>query len=508
MALAAAFSAADAVAAEPVSTEAVTVFGDPIAWGPCNPSGPRLQCARVRVPLDWDHPNGRTIHLAVIRHLASKPKRRIGTLFINPGGPGDTGVGLVSGDPEGVDAFGDGRFNVVSWDPRGTHASTRVRCFRSRRAEARFWAGASIPTTRPAAKRTVAHARALARRCGRVSGWLLPHISTADTARDLDYLRRLVGERKLTYVGLSYGTYLGQTYANMFPDRIRAMLLDGVVNAPAYSKGAESREVELSGSADDVFHQFLSLCESAGQKRCALAGGRQTAAQRWERLLAKIKRRPIPAPGANGTQLSPQKLNYGDLLLSQFEPMRAPRTWPQDAANLRAALGKDGTALKNAASGFLTPAGWGGATTSAAIQCADAPAKRSARAWPQVWKRLKRAGRLQGRVHFAQEWAPCASWPVRGEDAYRGPWNASTPNPILLANQRYDPNTGYANAVVAEQLLGNAVLLTQEGYGHLFFQDPSTCVDKAFAAYLTKLITPPPGTVCQSDQQPFDPGFG
>ena len=201
-------------------------------------------------------------------------------------------------------------------------------------------------------------------------------------------------------------------------------------------------------------------------------------------------------------------MNYGDLLLSQFEPMRAPGTWPQDAANRRAALGGDGTALKNSAGGFLTPAGWGGATTSAAIQCADAPANRSGRAWPHVWKRLKRVGTLQGKVHFAWEWAPCAFWPVRGEDAYRGPWNASTPNPILLANQRYDPNTGYANAVLAERLLGNAVLLTQEGYGHLFFQDPSTCVNKAFATYLTKLITPTPGAVCQSDKQPFDPRFG
>ena len=102
-------------------------------------------------------------------------------------------------------------------------------------------------------------------------------------------------------------------------------------------------------------------------------------------------------------------------------------------------------------------------------------------------------------------WAPCASWPVRGEDNYRGPWGASTPNPILLINQRYDPNTGYAKAVRAEQYLGNAVLLTHEGYGHLSFQNPSACIDQAAVACLTELITPPAGMVCQSDQQPFDP---
>jgi hypothetical protein len=141
----------------------------------CMPSpGPGLQCARIRVPLDWDRPNGRTIRLALIRHLASKPDERIGTLFINPGGPGDTGVGLVRGDPEGVDAIGGGRFDVVSWDPRGAHASTRVRCFKNRRSEERFWAGASIPTTRAEAKRTVRKGAALARRCGKVSGCFCP----------------------------------------------------------------------------------------------------------------------------------------------------------------------------------------------------------------------------------------------------------------------------------------------------------------------------------------------
>ena len=148
-----------------------------------------------------------------------------------------SGVGLLQGDPEGLDAFGGGRFDVVSWDPRGTNASTRVRCFRNQRSEARFWAGASIPTTRAASERFRRKTAALARRCGEVSGWLLPHISTADTARDLDHLRVLLGEEKLTYVGLSYGTFIGQTYANLFPDRVRAMLLNGIVDAPEALEG-------------------------------------------------------------------------------------------------------------------------------------------------------------------------------------------------------------------------------------------------------------------------------
>jgi len=460
------------------------------------------------VPLDWDRPNGRTINLAVIRHLASKPNQRIGSLLINPGGPGDTGVGLVSGDPEGVDAFGDGRFDVVSWDTRGTHASSpRLRCFGSERSEAKFWAGTPIPTTAAAAKRTVRHARGLARRCGKHSGWLLPHISTADTARDMDYLRQLVGEEKMTYIGLSYGTFLGQTYANMFPDRLRAMLLDGIVNPLRYSKSAEARLTMFSDAADEVMDQFLALCASQGPERCALAGDPQSPAQKWAGLLARLERGPLRAPGGNGTLLTKPKLTYGDLLFSQFEPMRAPRTWPANADRLETAVRGDGSALDDVAGQFNSPAGWSGASTSAAIQCADAPADRPARAAPQVLKRLQRAGTLQGPVHFAWEWAPCASWPTQAADNYRGPWNNPTPVPILLANQTHDPNSGYGNAVAAEQALANAVLLTQEGYGHLWFQNPSDCMDKAFADYLVHLVTPPPGSVCQSNQLPFDPDF-
>ena len=481
--------------------------GAPIAWGECDPAGEDLQCAKIRVPLDWDRPNGRTIRLALIRHLASRPNERIGTLFINPGGPGDTGVGLVSGDPEGIDAFGGGRFDVVSWDPRGTNRSTRVRCFRSQRSESRFWAGASIPATNDASERFSHKIADLARRCGEVSGWLLPHISTADTARDLDHLRVLMGEEKLTYVGLSYGTLLGQTYANLFPDRIRAMLLNGVVDATKDSKGAEARTASDVSSADPVFARFLALCDAAGPERCALAGGRHTAAERFQRLVERAKRAPIPAPGARPPLSSRQELSYGDTLLSQFQPLRAPRLWPANAADIDAALRGDGSALENGAGGFTAPGGWAGTTTSAAISCADAPAHRELRAWPSVIKRFERAGRLSGRVQGWWRWAPCAAWPVRGEDNYRGPWNASTPNPILLINSTFDPNTGYAKAVHAEQYLGNAVLLTQEGYGHLSFQNPSACVDEAMVDYLTELITPPPGTVCQSDQQPFDPDF-
>jgi pimeloyl-ACP methyl ester carboxylesterase len=486
------------------SPRAAGLVGAPIPWAACDPPGEDLQCARIRVPLDWDRPNGRTISLAVIRHLASKPNERIGSMLINPGGPGDTGIGLVQGLGDDIDKWGGGRFDVVSWDPRGTNASTHVRCFRSKRSEARFWKGATLPTTKAASERYRRKTVALARRCGKVSGWLLPHISTADTARDLDHLRRLVGDRKLTYVGLSYGTYLGQTYANMFPGRVRLMLLDGIVDPVPYSKGAEARVANQAGDPDEVFAELLSLCEAAGPQRCALAGHSRSPAERVNRLFARAKRAPIPAPSAS----PPGNLTYGDLIVSQFSPLRLPETWPDDAKDLDAAVGGDGSALATEARKLLVPAAFAGATTSSAISCADAPAHRGSRSWPQVIGRLNRGNRLYGALLGWWLWAPCASWPVRGQDAYRGPWNATTKNPILLIGTRHDPATPYANAVRSARRLGNAALLTHDGYGHVSFHDPSACVDRARIAYLTELVTPPKGTVCRSDKKPFDPGFG
>jgi pimeloyl-ACP methyl ester carboxylesterase len=117
--------------------------------------------------------------------------------------------------------------------------------------------------------------------------------------------------------------------------------------------------------------------------------------------------------------------------------------------------------------------------------------------------RFNRISRMQGRVQGWWLWAPCAAWPVRGQDAYRGTWNASTPNPILLIGTRHDPNTPYRNAVRAQRLLGNAVLLTHNGYGHLSYQDPSACVELARVEYLVNVKTPPNGTVCKPDKRPF-----
>ena len=489
--LAAASCAADADSEE----EATSTDG--IDWIACEAG---LECASVPVPLDWSTPDGEQITISVIRHPASNPEEKIGTLFVEPGGPGDTGVGLVRNSGDDIDLMGGGRFDVVGWDPRGTYGSSPVDCFSSEEEQAAFWDGASIPSTDAEAEAFAERMRDLAQRCREVMGPVLSHISTTETVRDLDHLRAMVGEETLTLMGLSYGTFVGQVYANMYPERVRAMLLDGVVEPVAYSGSAEERVLSGTAPTDAVFAEFLRLCEEAGPERCALAGHGESVADRVNGLFERVQQAPLPVPGSN----PPAALSYSDLQVSSFAPLRDPSTWTGYAQILNAAAEGDPAELVAGAEIWRQPNSWAEATKSSAISCLDGPAERSIDEWPAVLSDFTSNSRMSGAVQGWWLWAPCAAgWPASATDVYTGPWDADTDVPILLIGTRHDPNTGYQNAVDVEQLLGNAVLLTHDGYGHLSFNDASACVEKARTAYLVDLEVPEAGTVCAADQKPF-----
>jgi pimeloyl-ACP methyl ester carboxylesterase len=496
-------AACAAVTGQAAASPAAGAPGPGIAWATCpapHDRDPALQCATVSVPLDWNQPQGPHIGLAVARHLASRPQERIGSMLVNPGGPGQGGVGLVLGSGSDFDEWGGGRFDVVGWDPRGTNGSSPVDCFTSDADRDQFWQGVAIPSTEAESQAYQRKAVELARRCGQVNGELLNHISTADTARDLEALRVAVGDNQLTYVGLSYGSMIGQTYANLFPGRVRAMMLDGLVDAVQFTTSSEARTATDVASTDEGFAQFRSLCQSAGPARCALAGHPETVDQRVAGLFARAQRAPIPAPHAD----PPGELSYGDLLTTTFSPLRLPSSWPQYGADLDAAANGDASALETSAREMRSPEAFAGSTTSASISCLDGPAASPSTQWPREIGDFTGVSKIWGPVLGWWLWAPCASnWPGRSNDRYTGPWNARTTTPILLINNRYDPATGYRNAQVTEHRLGNAVLLTVNGWGHPSYQEPSTCTDQARVRYLVDLITPPPGTVCQPDRLPF-----
>jgi pimeloyl-ACP methyl ester carboxylesterase len=473
-----------------------------ITWAAC---GPQLECANVPVPLDWAHPHGPAIALAVARHLASHPEQRIGSLFVNPGGPGESGVGYVANRGQALDAMTGGRFDIVGWDLRGgAGASAPVHCFTDAAERASFWQDLPMPTTRAEQRHYLAKTIALAQRCGEQNDALLAHISTADTARDLNYLRRLVGDQQLTYFGESFGTLIGQTYANLFPHRVRAMALDGLIDSVASAAGAEAVVASSLADTDRVYHQFLRLCQAAGPGRCALAG-HGPVAPRVNHLLNRLRHHPIPAPSAD----PPGELTYGEALTAlKLGGLPDPSLWPVAAAALEGAIQGDASLAETIARGATTDqVRMLFQEQGAALVCADSPARHPAGAWLRVVDRLEDLSRIGGPI---EGWhlAPCASWPASSADRYTGPWNATTRNPILVIGTRFDPNTPLRSARLAARRLGNAVLLTHDGYGHLSQRDPSTCIIQATSRYLVNLTTPPPGTVCPSDRLPFDPDFG
>jgi len=473
-----------------------------LRWRSC---GVRLQCALVRVPLDWSRPRGATISLAVIRYLATDRARRIGSLFVNEGGAMGSLETVRSQGARLDGTLGGGRFDVVGWSLRGGAGSEpRVRCFASQSSRERFWDGLSIPSTPAQSLAYLPKTVAYARRCGALSGRLLSHVSTTDDARDLDYLRRLVGDRQLTYWAVSYGTFLGEVYANLFPGRVRAMALDGLVDPRVVMRGAAARFSNIPTSGMDLgLRAFASLCQRTGPKRCALAG-HGAVAPRVAGLLARLQHAPISAPEA----MPPGRLSYSGLASVLVATLANPATWPQLARDLQRAIDGDGSPLETMARAVVAGTHAAANDSPVSITCTDSPASQGPGAWRRVIARLRRVSPWAGLFVGWGSWAPCASWPARAADRYTGPWNAHTKNPILIIGTTFDPASPYANARRVARLLANAVLLTHDGYGHTSEADPSRCVIHATSAYLVGLAIPKRGTVCRSNRQPFDPKFG
>ena len=303
---------------------------------------------------------------------------------------------------------------------------------------------------------------------------------------------------------MSYGTLIGQTYANLFPRRVRAMVLDGVVDPVAFTTSVQAVIANGVSDTDLVFAKLQSLCQSAGPARCALAGHGSVSA-RVRRLLARLRRGPIPAPSAG----PPHRLSYGDLLIDLFTRLGGPGRWPQLAEGLDQAASGDGSALETrlptAKTELSVRTGIGGGPP--VCRQASAP---TGPAGVADGHRSAHPGQPGSTVPLEGWWlwAPCASWPVASSDRYTGPWNASTPHVILAIGTRYDPQTPYANARRVARMLGNPALLTYDGYGHTSENDPSACVKRAIKRSLVALAAPRHGTVCHADHQPFDRGFG
>ncbi|MGI5270930.1 alpha/beta hydrolase [Nonomuraea sp. CA-218870] len=452
--------------------------GTPIAWTPC-PEDPAVECGTLTVPVDWDRPNGPSFELAVARRKAAGPGARIGSLVINPGGPGGSGVDSV------IQEYGftpelTGRFDVVGFDPRGVRRSHPVLCSRelARRAPGPLEIGDQADFAA-----LLAHNERYRQDCRARTGPLFDHVDTGSVVRDLDALREALGDRQLTFYGKSYGTLIGQLYAERFPRRVRALALDSTMDHSLDTRGFLDTE---SRAAQDSFDEFAAWCERT--ESCALHGRDVRAV--WAELLERAGRGELTLPGAPGEPGEP--IGVFDLVRQAFSAFYGPHF--AELAGLLAALESGEPATRLLAGADLREET---VADPSRIFCLDyllpvrdhreyaAHLRRSAKIAPDMLFSPLAFGML----------LTCAGTPAPIPNPQHRLRVDGTP-PLLLANSLHDPATGYAWATAAARQIGHeARLLTYEGWGHGVY-GMGECPTAAFDRYLIELEVPARGARC------------
>jgi pimeloyl-ACP methyl ester carboxylesterase len=480
-----------------------------LSWTECADG---FECATATVPLDYDQPSGRAITLALVRLPAADPAHRIGSLFLNPGGPGNSSVDFVrqaarTDYPPGV----LDRFDIIGMDPRGVGGSTPVRCFADGAEAEAFFADYNVlPVNRAELVAQAAKVSDLAGRCRARAAWLLPHLSTANVARDMDLVRRAVGDPRLNYAGYSYGTYLGATYAHLYPNRIRAMVLDANTFPPGYARGPEQSTAFVRAHANeagaDTLGQFFALCAEAGPA-CAFSAGGDPATT-FAALADRLRRDPLVLPDG-------RRVGYAELLDLTLNGLYQPAGWAEVASILQQIVAVTFPATSPGASPVATPPATRRATATVsgapydntrdalfANVCSETDNPSSPLDYATIAARADRLTPYAGGL-WTYLTLPCSVWPARDQDSYTGPWQFRTPQPALVMNNRHDPATPLSNAVTMTRLMPGSRLVTVEGWGHTARATHSPCANAILEQYLTTLRLPPSGTSCRPGVVPF-----
>ena len=479
-----------------------------LTWADCSGG---FQCATAGVPLDYNSPYGRKIDLALIKLPASDPAHRIGTLFVNFGGPGPSGVDRLRLRATWPWLFSDelrARFDLVAWDSRSVSHSTAVRCFGTDAEQQQFFSSFPEMPGDPSGEPAFYQAsKELADRCQQQAGDLLPYMSSVNTARDLDLLRRAVGDAKLTYHGISYGTHIGAIYANLFPARVRAMALDGSMdfqgNATGHGTAGATQPVDtrqdVAAGIAETFESFLSQCAAAGPN-CAFSDGDVHA--KWRTLTDRARQHPITVTNADGTATS---YSYS-AIINLAADLAKPEVWKDNATALEKIYQASGTTTLTAKA--AKPKGEQYLDNSSeafnAIQCADSTVPTAESTYSALATSEDNRVPYFGRIGVF-DMMSCAYWPQPAVQPYLGPWNRVTAAPILVINNRFDPSTPLKGAKDGINELARARLLVVEGSGHSTMYVHSTCAEKAKRDYLISGVLPAQGATCAIDHKPFDP---
>lgn len=445
-----------------------------IDWSDC---GGGFECGTITVPLDYTKPDGETIDVGVTRHPAEKPDERIGALFVNPGGPGGSAVELARSFGR-AGTIGD-RFDIVGFDPRGVGESSPLDCH-SHLLEI-YDADPSIDSDADR-KATLDASQAFVDECEEKYADILPFIGTTDVARDMDEIRKAMGEEQINYLGYSYGTSLGQEYARLFPTHVRSMVIDGVVDhAP---DGLTTAETQAAGF-ETALDSYIAHCEEDG---CGF--GDQDAGAVIDEVTAAAEQAPIPAAGAD------RDAGPGVVSLAVAQALYAPQLWGSLSSALRDAQDGDGSGLVELANMYLGTDGGGSSfEVYFGVSCLDDT-------WPSDPNEVidasiatqKEVPRFGGPI--VVDYVRCSMWPAKAKPLKPVPASTKGLPPILVVSTTNDPATPYENGVaVAEQIPG-AVLVTNEGEGHTIVGQGKPCIDDLVDAYFVDLEVPEDGVTC------------
>lgn len=439
----------------------------------------RYECTQVNVPLDYDRPNGPVISLAVVRIPASHSAVYRGSLFLNPGGPGGSGVdfALFFGPLAPLFFQQSGtQYDIVGFDPRGIGRSTALKCFGNEKQSVQVFAPVPFPEVAGEVPFFEAGDNLLNDQCSTRGNKIVDHMSTANVARDLEYMRQAFGDTQMNFLGLSYGSYLGQTYANLFPNTVGALIIDGVLDPIAWSNVGSgvpfSTALRSDLGAEDTLAEFLRQCEEAGPSLCALA---PDAENRFNAVLARLQAAPIPIliPGTGDIFQYRRSFFVADLLGNLYNPSNFPLIADfvafLESIPSPAALGLARQNLQSSP-GFVNKRGFPNYENFAegfpAVACEDS---QNPGGGHPTWFAVGQAALSDAPV-FGEIWtwasSPCAVWSSFDNGVYRGPYNADTANPVLIIGNLYDPATRYEGAQAARALLPNSGLLTVDEPGH------------------------------------------
>ncbi|WP_436527241.1 alpha/beta hydrolase [Actinoplanes sp. HUAS TT8] len=475
------------------------------------------ECATVRLPLDYDQPKGATTEIAVLRVKAKDQKHKIGSLFVNPGGPGGSATDFALNAPYFLSDAVLQKFDVVGVDPRGIGASANIKCFKSVKAQTAVIdkLNVAFPVGKKEEATYATGSRELGKACSSTGKPLSGSMSTTEVARDMDVIRRAVGDKKLTYLGFSYGTALGEYYANLFPDRIRALAIDGNLDPRSWVGAGKAGDQILDArlhSADGAYRalkEIFKRCDQAGEEYCAFAAGNPEA--NFAAIAKSLKAKPLVVTDESGTYEITYAAFVGGVLSLLYSPYAGEGTM-QLAADV-AALIKGGAPATDARASVLqriraAKVGYdfpydNGYESTMGVVCTDGTHPRNAASWAAATDVRDRQAPYFGKVWGYLD-APCArdTWTVRDEDAYRGPFNKRTSAPVLIVGNYWDPATNYDSSVAMSRVLPNSRLLSSDNWGHTAY-GTGVCATDAIDNYLLSVTVPAKGTVCAAEHQPF-----